>query len=108
MADQKWKQTEGSWTGLKKTDWRFRIWRWFAWRILKFPFTVNFTPEDMDEVYAIGFATSKRASDRMRGDDLLIERLNQANAQIAALSGSRKGRRAMQQVARNAIRKESK
>lgn len=104
----KFERSENSWTGLLKRDWKFRLWVWFAVRILKFPFTVNFTPAEMDEVYAIGFATSQAAANRMQGDELLMQRLNQANAQIAALSGSRKGRRAMRQVARGAIRKETK
>lgn len=102
--DQTYHRSEKSWTGLKRSSWKYKIWVWFAVRILKFPFTVNFTPPGEDEVYAIGFATSHKASDRMRGDDLLIERLNMANAQIAALSGNRKGRRNMKRVAKAALK----
>lgn len=97
-------QITKSWTGLKRSDWRYRLWVWFARRILNFPFTVNFTPPEQNEVYAIGFATSKPAADRMRGDDLLIERLNQANLQIAALTGNRKGRRNLKRVAKAALK----
>lgn len=93
---------------MKTTSVKYRFLLWFARRICRIPFTINFNKPDSDEFYAVAFAATPAAADRVRGDDMLIERLRQANAQIAALSGNRKGRRVMRQVARGAIRKESK
>lgn len=93
---------------MNTTSLRYRFMLWYARQVLRIPFTVNFNKPDSDEFYAVAFAATPAAADRVRGDDLLIERLAQANAQIAALSGSRKGRRAMKLVARSAIRKEAK
>lgn len=93
---------------MKITSWKYRFLLWFARRICRIPFTVKFDKPDSDEFYGVAFAATPAAAERVRGSDYLIEQLRQANVQIAALSGNRKGRRAMRQVARGAIKKESK
>lgn len=93
---------------MQKTDWRLRFLVWWARRICKVPFIVNFTPEWMDEFYAVGFAASPQAANRMRGDDMLIERIQQAETAAMALKGTRKGRRVMNRAAKRAAERQAK
>lgn len=93
---------------MKKTNWRYRFLIWFARRILRVPIIVNFTPDWMDEVFAVGFAWSPAAATRMRGDDLLAEKLQDAQAAAAVHAGSRKARRVVNAAARRAAKKELK
>lgn len=93
---------------MKKSDWRYRLLKWWAVRICKIPFTVEFTPPDQDELYATGFAWSPAAANRMRGDDMLIERLQRAENAARVAGGSRKARRMMNAAAKRAAKKELK
>lgn len=92
---------------MKLTSLRYRFLLWFARRICRITYTINFNKPDSDEFYAVAFADSPGAADRVRGNDMLIERLNQANATIAALSGNRKSRRLLKAAARGAAKKEA-
>lgn len=38
-----------------KTHWKYRLPIWIAKRIVRVPIIVNFTPDWMDEVFAVGF-----------------------------------------------------
>jgi hypothetical protein len=89
-----------------KDDWRIRLLLWVARRIVKVPIIVDFTPEDMKTVYAIGFAWTQFAADRMRGDDMLIERARRAEALANINAGSRKVRRTMNRAATKAAKRE--
>lgn len=89
-----------------KTHWKYRLLIWYATRILKVPFIVNFTPEEMDELYAVGFAWTPAAANRMRGDDMLIEKLQDAQKVAAVAGGSRKARRLVNAAAKRAAKKE--
>lgn len=91
---------------MKLTSLKYRFLLWFARRICKIPFTINFNKPDSEDFYAVAFAATPAAADRVRGNDMLIQRLNRANATIAALSGNRKSRRLLKQAARGAAKKE--
>lgn len=93
---------------MKKSHWKYRFLIWYAHRILKVPIVVNFTPDWMDELFAVGFAWSPQAANRMRGDDLLAEKIQNANAAAAAAAGSRKARRIINAAAKRAAKKELK
>lgn len=87
---------------MNKNHWKVRFLLWYARRILRVPVIVNFTPEEMADIYAVGFAWSPEAAQRIRGDDRLIERLKAAEAKVAALSGTRRGRRIVNRAAQKA------
>lgn len=87
-----------------KTDWRLRVLMWWAVKVCRIPFTVNFTPPDHDQFYGVGFAANAQAADRMRGDQMLIERLQAAQAALETATGTRKGRRIMNAGAKRAAR----
>lgn len=89
---------------MKTTDLKYRFLLWWARRICRIPFTVNFNKPDSDEFYAVGFAATPAASDRLNGDQLLMQRLEAANQTIAALSGTRKSRRLLKQAAKGAAK----
>lgn len=91
-----------------KTNWKYRFLLWYARRVLKVPIIVNFTPDWMDEVFGVGFAWSPQAATRMRGDDLLAEKLKDAQAAAAVHAGSRKARRIINAAAKRAAKKELK
>lgn len=91
---------------MKKTHWKYRFLIWYAKRILRVPIIVNFTPGWMDELYGVGFAWSPQAATRMRGDDLLAEKLKDAQAAAAVHAGSRKARRIINAAAKRAAKKE--
>lgn len=93
---------------MKKTSWKYRFLLWFARRVMHVPIIVNFTPDWMDDVYAVGFAWSPAAADRMRGDDLIAEKLKDAQAAAAVHAGSRKARRIVNAAAKRAAKKELK
>lgn len=91
---------------MKKTHWKYRFLMWFAQRILRVPFIVNFTPDWMDELYAVAFAWSPQAAERVRGNDMLIEKLKAAQTAAKTASGSRAARRLVNRAARRAAKKE--
>lgn len=91
---------------MKKTHWKYRFLIWYARHVLKVPIVVNFTPSWMDELFAVGFAWSAQAANRMRGDDLLAEKLQDASAAAAVNAGSRKARRIVNAAAKRAAKKE--
>lgn len=93
---------------MKKNHWKLRLLIWYARRVLKVPFIVNFTPDEHEDVYAWGFAWSEGAAQRMRGDDRLIERARAAESMAVAMSGKRAGRKALNRAARRAAEKELK
>ncbi len=93
---------------MKKSNWRYRFLIWYAARVLRVPIIVNFTPEWMDELFAVGFAWSPAAASRMRGDDLLAEKLKDATAAQNAAAGSRKARRIINAAAKRAAKKETR
>lgn len=93
---------------MNKKHWKYRFLIWYARRILRVPIIVNFTPDWMDELFAVGFAWSPQAANRMRGDDLLAEKIQNANAAAAAAAGSRKARRIINAAAKRAAKKELK
>ncbi len=81
---------------MRKTDWRFRLWCFFAIRILKVPYTVNFTPPDSDQIVGIGFAWSAEVAARM-----------QANYATPPQRPNRAQRRALNNAARVAAKETS-
>lgn len=89
---------------MKNTSIRYKFLLWFAKNICRIQFTVKFDKPGSDEFYAVAFADSPAAADRVRGNDMLIEKLRVAEAHIAALSGNRKGRRNMKRVAKAALK----
>ena len=91
---------------MKKTSWKHRLLVWYARRVYKVPFIVDFTPEWMDDVFAVGFAWSPEAANRMRGDDRLIERARAAEAAASMARNSRSARRMANRAARKAAKKE--
>lgn len=91
---------------MKKTQWRYRLLIWAAKRIVRVPIIVDFTPEHMDDVYAVGFAWSPQAANRMRGDDMLVERLQNAETAASMATGSRRARRIANAAAKRAAKKE--
>lgn len=91
---------------MNKNHWKYRFLIWYAHRVLRVPIIVNFTPDEMDELYGVGFAWSPEAAQRMRGSDRLIERTQRAEAAMVAMSGSRRGRKAMNRAARRQLEKE--
>lgn len=93
---------------MKKTHWKYRLLIWYAHHVLRVPIIVNFTPEWMDELFAVGFAWSPAAATRMRGDDLLAEKLKDATAAQNVALGSRKARRVVNAAARRAAKKEAR
>ena len=93
---------------MNKTNWRYRFLIWYARKILRVPIIVNFTPDWMDELFAVGFAWSPAAADRMRGDDLLAEKLKNAQAAANVAAGSRKALRIINAAAKRAAKKESR
>lgn len=88
------------------TDRRYRFLLWFARRICRIPYTINFNKPDSDDFYAVAFAATPAAADRVRGNDMLIERLRIAEQTIGALSGNRKSRRILKRAAQGAAKKE--
>lgn len=90
---------------MKKTDWRYRTWLFWAGRILKIPYKVDFDLPEDTELYAVGFAWSQEAADRMRGNDILIDQLEQTRDIASGLAGTRKGRRAIKRIAKKAAEK---
>lgn len=93
---------------MKKTDLRFRIWLWWAAKIVKIPYKVDFDLPDDTELYAVGFAWSEEAANRVRGNDALIEQIQEARTAAVAASGSRTGRRIMNRAARRAAKEAQK
>ena len=93
---------------LKLTDRRYRLLLWFARRICRIPYTVKFDKPGSAYFYAVAFAATPGAANRVRGNDMLIERLKQAETINQAMAGNRKGRRAIARVAKNALKKEGK
>jgi hypothetical protein len=91
---------------VKKTNWKYRLLIWWAQKVLHVPFIVNFTPEDHEDLYAVAFAWSPQAAERVRGNDMLIERLKAAQTAAKAASGTRTGRRLINRAARRAAQKE--
>ena len=87
---------------MKRTSWKFKVLLFWAIKVCKIPFTVNFTPPDSEDFYGIGFAANEQAATRMRGDDFLLERVRAADAMIAALKGTRKSRRMLNSAAKKA------
>lgn len=92
---------------MNKNHWRIRFLLWVARRIVRVPIIVNFTPEDMADMYAVGFAWTPQAASRMRGDDLLVQRLQNAEAAARLATGSRKARRIANAAAKRAAKKEA-
>lgn len=92
---------------MKKTHWKYRLLIWIGKHVVKVPIVVNFTPDWMDDVYAVGFAWSPQAADRMRGDDMLAEKLKNAQAAQNVALGSRKARRVVNAAAKRAAKKEA-
>jgi hypothetical protein len=90
---------------MKKTNWKYRFIIWWAQRVLHVPFIVNFTPEDHDDLYAVAFAWTPGAADRVRGNDMLIERAQRAESLAKANLMSRSGRRAINRAAKREARK---
>lgn len=93
---------------MNKNSWKMRVLMFWAVKVCRIPFTVNFTPPDHDEFYAVGFAWTPAAANRMRGDDMLIERLNQAQAVATTATTSRSARRMMNRAAKKAAEQERK
>lgn len=93
---------------MKRSDWRYKFLLWWAVRVCRIPFTVNFTPPDQDQLYATGFAWTPAAAERMRGSDHLIERVQRAETAAKVAGGSRKARRMMNAAAKRAAKKELK
>jgi len=87
---------------MNKSHWKLRLFTWYANHILKVPFIVNFTPPDMTNMYAIGFAWTPGARDRMMGNEMLINRLKNAEALAQALSTTRSGRRQTNKIVKSA------
>lgn len=93
---------------MKKSALRYRFLLWYAKRILRVPIIVNFTPDEMQELFGVGFAWSPEASRRMQGNDYLIDRMQRAEQVASVSTGSRKARRLVNQAAKRAAKKELK
>lgn len=93
---------------MKKTHWKYRLLIWIAKRVVRVPIIVNFTPEHMDDLYAVGFAWTPGAAERMRGNDMLIERAQRAEAAAYMASGTRSARRLANRAARRAAEREAR
>lgn len=91
---------------MKKTHWKYRLLIWIGKHVVRVPIIVNFTPDWRDDVYAVGFAWSPQAADRMRGNDLLVDKLKNAQAAANVAAGSRKARRIVNAAAKRAAKKE--
>lgn len=87
---------------MEKRHWKFKLFRWYAEKILRVPFIIDFTPANYENVFAIGFAWTPQAANRMRGDDMLIERLQKAEAAARAAGGTRAARRIVNRAAKRA------
>lgn len=88
---------------MNKTHWKYRLLIWYAHKVLHVPIVVNFTPEHMDNLYAVGFAWSAGAAQRMRGNDMLLERTRTAETLAKTNLGGRKARRAMNRAAKKEV-----
>lgn len=53
---------------MNKGAWQFRLWKWVGVRILRCPYTVNFTPPDSDIVVGIGFAWDQQTAIKMQAN----------------------------------------
>ena len=89
---------------MKRSDWKYKLWLWWAIKVLRVPFTVNFTHPEDPNVYGIGFAWTEEQARNMRGDVALRHENAQLQQRIQALSGTRKGRRIMNSAAKKAVR----
>lgn len=90
---------------MKKSALRYRFLLWYAKRILRVPIIVNFTPDEMEQLFGVGFAWSPEASRRMQGNDNLIARMQRAETLAGISTGSRKARRLVNQAAKRAAKK---
>ena len=90
---------------MKKTNWKYRLLIWWAQHVLHVPFIVNFTPEEHEDLYAVAFAWTPGAADRVRGNDMLIERAQRAEALAKSNLGGRAARRAINRAAKREARK---
>lgn len=89
---------------MKNTSIKYRFLLWFAKKVCAVQYTVKFDKPGSDEFYAVAFAATPGAANRVRGNDMLVEKLRIAESQIAALSGTRSARRNMKRVAKAAMK----
>lgn len=75
---------------MKKNHWKIRVMMWWAERIVKVPYFVNFTPPSEENMVGMGFGWNPEITQKMV-----------ANYQVQPQRPSRAQRRAMKRASEN-------
>lgn len=91
---------------MRKNTLKMRFFIWYAMKILKAPYFLNFTNPAEDNTDGLGFAWTPEMAERMRGGPILEGKLREAQARISLLQkGDRRTRRMINRAAKREAEK---